>query len=286
MAQSAKRAEARVNDLQSSIQKLLGSQHVVWRMPGDLKPYPRNARKHPDQQLHAVMRNIAENGWTNPILTDETNTVLAGHCRLEAAKGLGLKRVPTLMLLGLSEAKKKAIVIADNRLAERAVWDFELLRGEFQSLIDLNVEVDLSGFSTGEVDIILDGNQKLAKKDPADDFVMTEGPAISRVGDLWQLGGHRLLCGDSRMPELYKCLMRSELAEMAVSDPPYNVAITGHARGRGKRFREFAVASGEMSDRQFGSFLKTVVGHTIAFSVDGSIHYWFMDKAESADWWH
>jgi len=277
MAQLAKRAQTRANDLQSSIQSLLGSQNVVWRSPGELTPYPRNARKHPDHQLHAVMRNITQNGWTNPILTDETGTVLAGHCRLEAAKRLGLDRVPTLTLVGLSEAKKKAIVIADNRLAERAIWDFELLRGEFRSLIDFNVDVDLTGFSSAEVDIVLDGSPKPAQQDPADEFTISDEPAISRLGDLWQLGPHRILCGDALKAESYHQLLDGDRAQMVVTDPPYNVRIYGHARGRGKVFREFAMASGEMSDEQFRKFLATGVEHAIAFSVDGSIHYWCMD---------
>lgn len=278
MSNHASRNEPHSPLAQSKIRRLLGSQQVSWRSPSSLTPFALNSRVHPEAQIRGVMRNIREIGWTNPVLIDESGTILAGHCRIEAATRLGLEAIPTMTLSGLSEAKKKAIVIADNKLAERAEWDFTLLRKNFKELIDVDFEIDLTGFSTGEVDIILDGHETPPADDPLDNFAPpTDGPAVSLSGDVWLLGDHRLLCGDARHVESYRKLLGSDHAEMVVTDPPYNVSIAGHARGRGKAFREFKMASGEMSQTQFRTFLETVVARAIAFSIDGSIHYWFMD---------
>jgi ParB-like chromosome segregation protein Spo0J len=156
------------------------AEKIVRRPVNDLKPFPRNPRRHPEAQIVRLMRSI-EKIWTNPILIDETSTILAGHARLEAAKRLGLTEVPTLTIAGLSEAEKRAVVIADNRLPEQAVWDVELLQDHFNTLIDIDFDVELSGFSTGEIDLLLDGKPALAATDPADDLTgLEEGPAVSR----------------------------------------------------------------------------------------------------------
>jgi DNA modification methylase len=279
MAKCAKRAATTAREPFPDIQQLLGSQLVVWRNLHDLRPYPGNARKHPPKQIHALARTIRQQGWTSPILVDENRTILVGHGRLESAKILNLPQVPTLTLSGLSESKKRAIVIADNRLAERAEWDMDVLRGQFRELIAVDFEVDLTGFTTGEVDLILDGSQDSKSPADADDIFDSEEnrPAISRPGDLWQLGDNRLYCGDARLRQSYLHLFGSEQAQMVVTDPPYNVKIHGHARGRGKRFREFAMASGEMTDAQFATFLRTCMRCAAAFSDQGAIHYWFSD---------
>src|ERR1700689_48206 len=170
---------------------------------------------HPEAQIRGVMRNIRDTGWTSPILIDESGTILAGHCRLEAAKRLGLEAVPTITLSGLSDAKKKAVVIADNRLAERAEWDFTLLRKNFKELIDIDFEINLTGFSTREVDIILDDQDAPSEDGPLDNFVPpTDGPAVSVTGDVWHLAAHRLLCGDARLVEPYRRLLGSDQAEL------------------------------------------------------------------------
>src|SRR4029077_5229055 len=125
----------------------------AWVAIGDLKPLPGNPRRHPEDQIARLMRSI-DRVWTNPILIDETRTILAGHARLEAAKRPGLTEVPTLTIAGLSAAEKRAVVIADNRLPEQAVWDFDLLQDHFNTLIDIDFDVELSGFSTGEIDLL------------------------------------------------------------------------------------------------------------------------------------
>jgi hypothetical protein len=155
---------------------------------------------------------------------------------LEAAKRLGRPEVPTLTIAGLNPAEKRAVVIADNRLPEQAVWDFELLREHFYELIKVDFDVELSGFSTGEVDLMLDGKATQAANDPADDLtgLQQQGPAVSQLGDVWDLGRHRQVCGDALQGSSYELLLRGETAQMVVSDPPYNVPIAGHAMGRGQ----------------------------------------------------
>ena len=251
---------------------------VVWRPIGALKEFPDNPRRHPESQIAGLMKSIRR-FWTNPILIDETGTILAGHGRWEAARRLGMAAVPTITVSGLSEADKRAVVIADNRLPEQAVWDFDLLRGHFQDLISLDFDVELTGFSTGEIDLLIDGSQQSVAADPADDLgLVPEGPAVSQLGDVWELGRHRLACGDAQRSETYKRLLQDELAEMMVTDPPYNVRVDGHAMGRGRvRHREFAMASGEMSTAAFTAFLNRFIRCAISSSRDGAIHYIFMD---------
>jgi DNA modification methylase len=252
---------------------------VVWRPIEELKNYPGNPRSHPEAQIAGLMKSIRR-AWTNPILIDETGTILAGHGRREAARRLGMAEVPTVTIAGLSEAEKRAIVIADNRLPEQAVWDFDLLRTQFKELIDLDFAVELTGFSTGEIDLLLDGQSNLDNADPADNLPRApdDGPPVSKLGDLWQLGRNRLLCEDALREASYKTLLEGELAQMVVTDPPFNVRIQGHAGGRGKvRHREFKMASGEMTAAEYARFLETFIRWVIEFSCNGSIHYIFID---------
>jgi ParB-like chromosome segregation protein Spo0J len=209
--------------------------HVVWRPIGELKEFPGNPRRHPERQIAGLMKSIRR-FWTNPILVDETGTILAGHGRWEAARRLGMTKVPTVTVSGLSDSVKRAVVIADNRLPEQAVWDFDLLRGHFQDLIKVDFDVELTGFSTGEIDLLIDGSTNSVTTDPADDLAGLDpkGPTISQLGDVWELGRHRLACGDAQRRETYQRLLSGELAEMMLTDPPYNVRIDGHAMGRGK----------------------------------------------------
>jgi ParB-like chromosome segregation protein Spo0J len=158
---------------------------VVWRAVDELREFPGNPRRHPEGQIASLMKSI-KRVWTNPILVDETGTILAGHGRLEAARRLGMTEVPTITVGGLGTTEKKAIVIADNRLPEQAVWNFDLLRGHFQNLIDVDFDVELTGFSTGEIDLLIDGSTKPATVDPADDLadLAPSGSAISQLGDV------------------------------------------------------------------------------------------------------
>jgi ParB-like chromosome segregation protein Spo0J len=250
---------------------------VVWRPIGALKEFPDNPRRHPESQIARLMKSIRR-FWTNPILIDELGTILAGHGRWEAARRLGMAEVPTVTVSGLSDSDKRAVVIADNRLPEQAVWDFDLLRGHFQDLIKLDFDVELTGFSTGEVDLLIDGSQQPPAADPADDLVGLKGPAVSQFGDVWELGRHRLVCGDAQRGETYERLLRGDLAEMLVTDPSYNVQVNDHAMGRGKvRHREFPMASGEISGAAFRAFLDRFIRSAVSASRDGAIHYIFTD---------
>jgi DNA modification methylase len=246
-----------------------------------LTPYPGNARKHSRKQIREVANSIERFGFTNPVLIDDDAQIIAGHGRVEAVKLLGMKSVPTLRLSHLSAADKRAYIIADNRLAEKAGWDRELLAIELQALVDIDFDIELTGFETSAVDIILEDAQEATGKTAGPEDKVPDplpGAAVSQPGDLWILGNHRLVCGDARNDEAYQRLMRSEKATFAFTDPPYNVRIDGHVCGGGAiRHREFAMASGEMTSEAFADFLTTVFGRLAAYTTNGSIHDVCMD---------
>jgi DNA modification methylase len=247
-----------------------------------LKPRATNPRTHSEKQITQIANAIRRFGFTNPVLVDDANGIVAGHGRVEAAKIVGLDQVPTVRLSAMSEAEIRAYVIADNRLAENAGWDRALLGIELQYLTELEIDFDVTvtGFELPEIDILI-GDLSLAvnDNDPADAVVeVAAGPAISRPGDVWKLGSHRLICGDSTRLETYQLLLGDARAQMVFTDPPYNVPISGHVGGLGTiQHREFAMASGEMSPAEFTAFLQSVFGHLAAYSVDGAIHFQCMD---------
>ncbi len=186
------------------------------------------------------------------MLVDEAGAILCGHGRVQAAKELGLAQIPTRVLSGLSEVKKRAYVIADNKIAQLSGWDETLLKSELEILIREEFEVEAIGFSTAEIDLMFD-TETPAGSDP-DDLQEKDirAEVISQPGDLWQLGHHRLLCGDALSPDSYQALMRDERAQLVVSDPPYNVPIAGHVCGKGKvKHKEFSViaSSSQMPER-------------------------------------
>ena len=247
-----------------------------------LKPYARNARTHSRRQIKKIAASIERFGFVNPVLIDENNQIIAGHGRVAAAKLLGWQEVPTLRVEHLDEAEKRAYILADNRLAEEAGWDKEMLAIELQGLIDLDFSIELTGFDLAEVDFLLDGEAeaKAPDRNIDDDVppVPAPGAATTRPGDLWQLGQHRLFCGDATAAASYAKLLGGAKAALIFTDPPYNVPISGHVSGLGKaRHREFAMASGEMTSDEFRGFLESVFGHMAAHSADGSIHFVCMD---------
>jgi len=246
-----------------------------------LTPYANNPRTHSKKQIRQIADSIVEFGWTNPVLVDGEGGVIAGHGRIEAAKLLGIVEVPVMSLEHLSEAQKRAYIIADNKFAENAGWDEGLLAIELQGLIDLSFDVSLTGFEMGEVDNLLIGDIT-DEADTRDELPEIEDGAdvVTELGDLWLLGNHRVLCADATKRESFALLMEDERAQMVFTDPPYNVKIDGHVSGLGEhRHREFAMASGEMSEGQFTGFLSDVLCNTAEFSTDGSIHYVCMDWA-------
>jgi DNA modification methylase len=243
-----------------------------------LKSNRRNPRKHSPKQLRQIADSIVTFGWTNPIIIDENNNVLAGHGRLAAAKMLGLDHVPTICINDMTEAQKRAYALADNKLAENAAWDDDLLALELTALIKMDPEFDLTatGFEMGEIDLRVGNDTDDEGADEADNVPELEdgSPAVTRPGDLWQVGEHRILCSDARQPSSFETLMGSELADMVFTDPPYNVPVHGHASGLGSvTHREFAEASGEMTDAEYEAFLVQTLTLLAAFSRSGAIHF-------------
>lgn len=246
-----------------------------------LKPYARNARTHSKRQIEQIARSIERFGFTNPVLVGDDLTIMAGHGRVEAAKLLGMEDVPIIRLSHLSEAEMQAYILADNRLAELAGWDNEILAIELQGLIDLNFDVEVVGFETAQIDLIVDEVRDAnpnSREDPDDAAPPPPTTPATQLGDVYALGRHRLICGDALKAETYKALMDGAQADLIFTDPPYNVPIDGFAGGKGKESRrEFAMASGEMTEAEFTAFLTTSLGHAAAFSRDGSIAFVCMD---------
>ncbi len=245
----------------------------------ELKPNKNNARKHSPKQIQQTANSIKEFGFMNPVLIDAENRIMAGHCRVEAAKKLGMKEVPVIRTTHLSENQIRAYIIADNKIAQNATWDKELLTVEIKHLttvVDLDVEV--TGFEMAEIDQMIEIDPP--KNEPDDELPELEEdkPAITTPGTIWELGKHRLMCGDATHAFMFKELMDEECADMIFADPPYNVPIDGHVCGNGKiKHKEFAMASGEMSDEDFQKFLHKTCKNMVEFSKDGSIHFICMD---------
>jgi DNA modification methylase len=251
---------------------------VVYQETQHLIPYSRNARTHSKHQIRQIADSIRVFGFTNPILIDRAATIVAGHGRVEAAKLLGLKTVPTICLENLNEDQIRAYILADNKLAEKAGWDNAILAIELQHLtsIDLGFDVSLTGFEIGEIDLILqEGKAEEQEEEPVE---ISTAPALTKPGDIWLLGSHRLICGDALDESVYSALMNGAIADLVFTDPPYNVKIDGNVCGKGSiRHREFAMASGEMTEAEFIDFLRRALGLLGRHSQAGSVHFICMD---------
>jgi DNA modification methylase len=245
-----------------------------------LKPWAQNARTHSKKQIKQIAESITQFGFTNPVLIDHENTILAGHGRVAAAKLLELAEVPCVRLEHMTKAQKRAYVLADNKLALNAGWDEDLLAEELEAILgeDAGFDVSITGFSLAEVDSLIEGKAVEEDSDPADDVLPEEAPLRCKRGDIWQLGPHRLICGNALDPAVVDLLMDGNQARMVFTDPPYNVPIAGHVSGLGKvKHREFAHASGEMTKGQFVTFLRWSFQNLCKHSVDCSIHFICMD---------
>lgn len=252
---------------------------IELRPVAKLEPADRNARTHSDKQIEQIAASIAQFGFTNPVLVNDRGRIVAGHGRVEAARRLGIEDVPTIALAHLSEAELRAYALADNKLAENADWDPEILQIEFEELqsLDLGFHLEITGFSTTEIDLAIDLRSVDDKLEDTPALDRRAARAVER-GDIWLLGDHRLLCGDSRDASCFAALMGEERARMAFSDPPFNVRIDGHVCGTGAvRHAEFAIASGEMTPDQFTGFLAVTFENQAAVSIDGAIHFQCMD---------
>jgi DNA modification methylase len=199
---------------------------IVYKPTTDLIPYANNSRTHSDDQVLQIASSIKEFGFTNPVLVDDEGGIVAGHGRVMAAKKLNLKEVPTITLSGLSEAQKKAYIIADNKLALNAGWDDEMLRIEFDALKEVDFDLEMTGFSLDEINGLMPDeiNEGLTDEDAVPD--VPEEP-ITKLGDIYQLGNHRLMCGDSTSIDAVERLMNGQKANMVFTDPPYNIGFGG-----------------------------------------------------------
>ena len=257
---------------------------VIYRPLSELKLDPKNPRSHSPRQVRQIARSIQTFGFNVPVLVDTNDKVIAGHGRILACQLLSWTEAPTIRLDHLSEAQARAFMIADNRLTENSVWDDRLLAEQLKELSELELDFSLesTGFEMGEIDLrieglSLDGHEQ---EDPADVLdAISPGPPVSRRGDLFVLGDrHRIYCGSALEEDSYTALMNTQRAAMVFTDPPYNVAIAGNVSGLGAiRHREFAMACGEMDEAQFSAFLSQTCSLLARYSLDGALHYIFMD---------
>jgi DNA modification methylase len=201
----------------------------------DLIPYVNNSRTHSDEQITQVASSIKEFGFTNPVLIDEQDGIIAGHGRIMAANKLGLDEVPCIVLEGLTEAQKKAYVIADNKLALNSGWDIDLLKVELEGLNDLGFNLDLLGFSDDELNDLLADE---IEEGLTDEDSVPEAPEepVSKINDIWQLGNHRLMCGDSTSIDAVDALLEGKKAQMVHTDPPYGVSYQSNWRTKSDKF--------------------------------------------------
>ena len=228
-----------------------------------LVPYARNARTHSDAQVAQIAASIAEFGFTNPILAGSDGIIVAGHGRLAAAQKLGLDAVPVVVLDHLTPTQRRALVIADNRIAENAGWDEELLRIELEGLQDEGFDLDLIGFDADALAELLAGDEPVNEGQSDEDAVPEVGETpVSRPGDVWQLGPHRLLCGDATVAASYAALLAGEAVDMVFTDPPYNVNYANSAKDK-MRGKDRAILNDNLGDG-FQDFLLAALTPMVA----------------------
>lgn len=247
---------------------------ITYRRPDELVAYKRDARKHPERQLVALAASMREYGFNVPVLIASDREIIAGHARVEAAKRVGLSEIPTISADHLSPAQVKAYRLADNRLPELATWDLDALAAELEEIISLDeIEIESLGWSTAEMDVLLTAQAEIdGDADPADTVPETPLQPVARSGDLWILGRHRLLCGSALEAASWQRLLGDQQAGMVFTDPPFNVKVNGHVSGLGKaKHKEFAQASGEMTQAEFTAFLTDYLGAMLPHVLDGGV---------------
>ncbi|WP_426610576.1 site-specific DNA-methyltransferase [Bradyrhizobium sp. McL0616] len=262
----------------AELTKFTSGRAILQCLVSDLQPHPSNARQHSKAQIRAIAKSIATFGFNAPILANKDLQVLAGHGRCEAAKLLGLTHVPVILLDHLTDTQAKAYMLADNKLTDRSSWDEPRLAIQLKELADLALEFDIeaTGFEAPEIDFRIQSLEESVDED--DGLFIAQGPSVSKQGDLWHLGDHRVFCGNSLEEESYVTLGAGLQADMVFTDPPYNVKIDGNAAGHGKTsYREFAMAVGEMSDGEFTGFLTTALSNASSSVTKGGIIYACMD---------
>jgi DNA modification methylase len=247
---------------------------------GTLIPDPDNPRKHGRAQISAIAKSIEAFGFNAPILVDKNNKIVAGHGRYEAAKLLGLAKVPIVSLSHLTKTQAKAYMLADNKLTDRSTWDDAKVAVQLKELSDLALDFDIEaiGFELPEIDFRIQSLDASDAADHADEFEASLGPAVSMAGDLWLLGPHRLYCGHALDAAAYAILMETENAAAVFADPPYNVKIDGNVSGHGSiKHPEFAMATGEMTEKEFTDFLTASLTLICTYSAGGALVYACMD---------
>lgn len=249
---------------------------IEYRSIGSLNAYLNNPRKHPEKQLVKLAASITEFGFAMPVLVDKQDAIIAGEARVLAARRLGLSEVPVIVAHHWSAEQVRAYRIADNRLAELSKWDDEALAIELAAIIEFDeLPIEILGWDTGEIDVILEDAPHADNDpaiDPADEQIEPPVMPVTRTGDLWQLGGHRLLCGSSLDASNWAALLGNDVAAMVFTDPPYNVPVSGHICGLGSvSHAEFAMASGEMSKAEFTAFLTDFISQLLPHVKDGAV---------------
>lgn len=247
----------------------------------ELKSYQRNPRLHSRSQIRQISHSIETFGFVVPALVDARGNIIAGHGRIAAAKLLGWTEVPTISLHHLTESQAKAFMLADNRLTENSTWDDRLVAEHLKelSLAELDFSLEVTGFNMAEIDLRIEGLTDQLEDDPADSLPEPRSEStVSRPGDLWLVGQHRVHCASALDKASYEILMQAAKAAMVFTDPPYNVAIEGNVSGLGAiRHREFAMACGEMDEAEYTAFLSQACSNLAAHSAQGALHFIFVD---------
>jgi DNA modification methylase len=254
---------------------------VVYRRIADLKLDDKNPRAHSSRQIRQIARSVRTFGFNVPVLVDAKGKVIAGHGRILAALLLGWTEVATISLEHLSDAQARTFMIADNRLTENSCWDDRLLAEQLKelSVLELDFELEATGFEMGEIDFRIQGLETAEQDDPADALPEQDSrPPVTHSRDSWILGRHRVHCGSALDDNSYETLMVKKKAAMVFTDPPYNVPIQGNVSGLGAiRHREFVMGSGEMNVAQFTTFLNTACKLSTRHSAPGCLHFICMD---------
>jgi DNA modification methylase len=249
--------------------------HIEMAKRTSLKPNPNNPRKHSPKQIEHLSQSLRRFGFKGALIVTDDGLIVAGSALWEAAGNVGLDEVPVIRTSFLSEAEQRAFALAHNRLAELSAWDEDLLAKELEFLFEQDFDFSGIGFELSDLDL---GMTEQVAAEPPVELPDEDGIAVSRPGDLWFIGPHRLYCGNARDTASYEALLTDERAALVFSDPPYNVRIAGNVSGLGRKIHdEFLEASGEMSPSEYIAFLRAIFRNCARFAIGGSIHYHCMD---------
>lgn len=252
---------------------------IEYRPVSSLNPYAGNARVHPKTQIKKIAESIKVFGWTNPIIIAGDGTVLCGHGRLEAAALLGMKSVPTICLEYLSEADRRAYIIADNAIAEHAGWSKQTLASELSGLAEIGYELELTGLDTLKIETLLSMDDPEEQVDDEVELPDDEVACVCRLGDDWDIGDHRLVVGDARDPAVYERLLQGERVQLVATDPPYGCKIENNVSGNGQtKHSDFLMGAGETGLKEFAmTLLRPAFKCIAAHCSSGAIAFVFSD---------